>query len=230
MVYFYTLQQTPPDDDFGLLLPDPVTIYMGRDKIENDPLIKYSHPNYLWFHVDNYSSAHVYLMLSKESLGSPHNLSFENLVLHPDILSQLAQFTKANSIKANKIPNITVIYTPVLNLHTDGLMDTGTVSFKNPKLVRRIKVAKRDNAVINRINKTKSEMTTDQFIANEQQLALEISRERKAHDRQQQEQLRSFQHEKLARTDPYADLFSPQTALGRRNEFNGTDWTEDDFM
>lgn len=35
------------------------TIYMGKDKYENEELIKYGHPEDVWFHVDDLSSAHV---------------------------------------------------------------------------------------------------------------------------------------------------------------------------
>lgn len=38
-------------------------MFMGRDKFENEDLIKYGFPEDVWFHVDNLSSAHVYLRL-----------------------------------------------------------------------------------------------------------------------------------------------------------------------
>lgn len=38
---------------------------MGRDKFENEDLIKYGFPEDVWFHVENLSSAHVYLRLPK---------------------------------------------------------------------------------------------------------------------------------------------------------------------
>ena len=34
------------------------TIYMGKDKYENEDLIKYGLPEDCWFHVDDLSSAH----------------------------------------------------------------------------------------------------------------------------------------------------------------------------
>ena len=34
---------------------------MGKDKYENEDLIKYGLPEDVWFHVDDLSSAHVYL-------------------------------------------------------------------------------------------------------------------------------------------------------------------------
>jgi predicted ribosome quality control (RQC) complex YloA/Tae2 family protein len=37
---------------------------MGKDKHENEDLIKYGLDDDVWFHVDNLSSAHVYLRLN----------------------------------------------------------------------------------------------------------------------------------------------------------------------
>ena len=50
-------------------------IYMGKDKFENEDLLKYGFPEDVWFHVDNLSSAHVYLRLNKgESYKEIHPL------------------------------------------------------------------------------------------------------------------------------------------------------------
>lgn len=38
-------------------------MYMGRDKYENEELLKYAWDCDIWFHVDDLSSAHVYLRL-----------------------------------------------------------------------------------------------------------------------------------------------------------------------
>ena len=40
-------------------------IYMGKDKFENEELIKYALPHDIWFHVDGLSSAHVYLRMKQ---------------------------------------------------------------------------------------------------------------------------------------------------------------------
>lgn len=39
------------------------TIYMGKDKYENEDLIKYGLPEDVWFHVDDLSSAHVSMII-----------------------------------------------------------------------------------------------------------------------------------------------------------------------
>jgi predicted ribosome quality control (RQC) complex YloA/Tae2 family protein len=38
---------------------------MGKDKFENEELIKHAWPEDVWFHVDRESSAHVYIRLPR---------------------------------------------------------------------------------------------------------------------------------------------------------------------
>ena len=47
------------------LIYEGCLIYMGKDKFENEELLKYGFPEDIWFHVDNFSSAHVYLRMDK---------------------------------------------------------------------------------------------------------------------------------------------------------------------
>lgn len=204
-------------------------IYMGKDKFENDPLIRKSHPKNLWFHVDNHLSAHLYLQLSRED----QMVTFEALQLSQGLLDQIAQLTKANSIKANKLNKITVIYTPVDNLRSDGSMDTGTVTFHNPRKVKRIHVAKRDNAVVNKLNKTKTEVSTDQFVKDQEEMLRKWEsdkrqRERKV-DEEQKLQAKIYEEQKKRNQDPYAELFTEENMKGNSNEFRKENWVEDEF-
>ncbi|KIM43066.1 hypothetical protein M413DRAFT_443875 [Hebeloma cylindrosporum] len=130
----------------------PAFIYMGRDKVENEELIKYAWPQDVWFHVDKLSSAHVYLRMT-EGMG------WESI---PEALvTDCAQLVKANSIEGNKKDNITIIYTPASNLKKTGDMAVGQVSFHNDKKVKRVYVEKRENPIVNRLNKTKEERQVD---------------------------------------------------------------------
>lgn len=104
------------------------------------------------FHVDKLSSAHIYLRLREGE-------SWDNIP--QELLVDLAQLTKANSIEGNKKDNVTIIYTPWSNLKKDGSMAVGQVGFKDNKKVKRILVAQRENAIINRLNKTKVEQFPD---------------------------------------------------------------------
>jgi len=78
-----------------------------------------------------------------------------------ELLTDCAQLTKANSIEGNKKDNVTVIYTPWSNLKKDGSMATGQVGFKDNKKVKRVYVSARENAIVNRLNKTKVEKHPD---------------------------------------------------------------------
>ncbi|KAF2172954.1 hypothetical protein M409DRAFT_49457 [Zasmidium cellare ATCC 36951] len=142
MVFYFTSNVVSP----------AAYIYMGKDKVENEDLIAHGWDEDVWFHVDNLSSAHVYLRMRE-------NEKWDSLP--EDLLIDCAQLTKANSIEGNKKDNVTVIYTPWSNLKKSGDMATGQVGFKDQKLVRRVYVAKRENVVVNRLNKTKVEKYPD---------------------------------------------------------------------
>jgi predicted ribosome quality control (RQC) complex YloA/Tae2 family protein len=79
MVYYFTSTTVDP----------PAFIYVGKDKVENEDLIKFGWDEDVWFHVDNLSSAHVYLRMKAgddwASIPQP-------------LLEDCAQLTKANSI------------------------------------------------------------------------------------------------------------------------------------
>ncbi|CAK9439950.1 uncharacterized protein LODBEIA_P40500 [Lodderomyces beijingensis] len=234
MVYYFTAKITRKDNDSdSYITTDPpktqeYKIYMGKDKFENVPLIKHSHPKNIWFHVDNLSSAHIYLQLTKPEILSWK--SFDQFQIEEELLSQLCQLTKANSIKGNKLNNVTIIYTPVENLHTDGSMDAGTVEYVNPKLLKRFNVAKKENAVLNKLNKTKTEGSTEEFVKNQQDFANEMANERKLQEREEERLSKQWQEEKKSKNDPYADLFSAENIQSSRNNRRAADWEdEDDF-
>ncbi|GEQ69999.1 hypothetical protein JCM33374_g3675 [Metschnikowia sp. JCM 33374] len=231
MVYFFKANVSSANeyDDFDLdTTATEHTIYMGRDKVENDPLIK-SHPKNLWFHVDKYSSAHLYLQLSLEQQST----KFEDLKLDDNLLQQIAQLTKANSIKANKLNNITIIYTPVDNLVSDGSMDIGTVTFVNPQKIKRIHVSKKENSIVNKLNRTKTEMSTEQFVKEQEEVLREWTRQQKEESRKAEqrakEEAKARQQQKLFNKDPYADLFTEENLRGSSNEFRNENWVEDEF-
>nr|CAG4642868.1 EOG090X0G3O [Evadne anonyx] len=125
-----------------------VSLYMGEEKNENEELIKWGWPEDVWFHVDKLSSAHVYLRLNKGQV-------IDDI---PDaILEDAAQLVKANSITGNKMNNIDVVYTMWSNLKKTAGMEVGQVGFYREKEVRKIRVEKRVNEIVNRLNKTKVE-------------------------------------------------------------------------
>lgn len=92
----------------------------------DEELIKYGWDEDVWFHVDNLSSAHIYVRL-------PEGEDWEKM--NKELLIDCAQLTKANSIEGNKKDNITIVYTPWSNLKKDGSMAVGQVGFKDQRKV-----------------------------------------------------------------------------------------------
>jgi hypothetical protein len=126
-------------------------IYMGKDKFENETLIAHALPVDVWFHVDNLSSAHVYLRLPKDA-------SIDDIP--PDTLEDCCQLVKANSIEGCKRSKVNIVYTPASNLKKTGNMVTGQVGYHDPKLIKEYRVEK-SNEIVNRLNKTKQELYPD---------------------------------------------------------------------
>ncbi|KAG5883055.1 hypothetical protein JTB14_010443 [Gonioctena quinquepunctata] len=125
---------------------------MGFDKNENEDLIKWGWPEDVWFHVDKVSSAHVYLRLRPGQAIDD---------IPSAVLEDAAQLVKANSIMGNKMNDIDIVYTMWANLKKTPGMEVGQVGFHKEKEVRKMKVAKKMNEIVNRLNKTKREEHPD---------------------------------------------------------------------
>ncbi|KAI1425555.1 coiled-coil domain-containing protein 25 [Xylaria sp. FL1777] len=212
MVYYFTSNVVTP----------PAYIYVGKDKFENEELIKHG-----WeedFHVDKLSSAHIYLRLAEGD-------SWESIPA--DLVTDLGQLTKANSIEGNKKDNITVIYTPWSNLKKDGSMAVGQVTFKDQRKVKRILIAQRENAIVNRLNKTRVEKTQpDLFKEKEDHLRQIRKREQAARQERKKEEARIAQErseKKWQKDHAYDDLFSEENMEASSNQNRPENW-EEDFM
>ncbi|ETO06229.1 hypothetical protein RFI_31168 [Reticulomyxa filosa] len=134
------------------------TIYMGEDKNENEYLIRWGWPEDLFFHVDDLSSAHVYLRtpytFDLDALKSGNDL----LTLYPipkAVIQECMQLCKANSIDGCKKEQVDMVITPWSNLRKSISMDIGTIGFTNEKLVTKIKHVVGDKALARQIMKTK---------------------------------------------------------------------------
>ncbi|KAI9849324.1 MAG: hypothetical protein M1837_004784 [Sclerophora amabilis] len=234
MVYYYTSNTVSP----------AAFIYVGKDKVENEELIRFgleedgtsaamrtppktcgpdklsSHPQ---FHVDNLSSAHVYLRMNEGDSwdGIPQSL-----------LEDCAQLTKANSIEGNKKDNQTVIYTPWANLKKDGSMAVGQVGFKDPKKVRKVFVEQRQNPIVNRLNKTKVERFPDLRQEREDKLKELRNRDQSAKLERRKEEARVARERKekaWQKDHAYDDLFTEENVAQSNNQDRDEDFLED-FM
>ncbi|KAF1826129.1 DUF814-domain-containing protein [Dissoconium aciculare CBS 342.82] len=213
MVYYFTSNIVEP----------AAFIYVGKDKVENEDLIAHGWPEDVWFHVDNLSSAHIYLRMRD-------NETWDNIP--EELLTDCAQLTKANSIEGNKKDNVTVIYTPWSNLKKSGNMATGQVGFKDQKLVKRLYVEKRENPIVNRLNKTKVEKFPDlrQEKADRERELRKIERiaaqEKKKEDAKIAEERKRIKYQK---EHMYDDLHTEDNMAITSNEDRDADFL-DDFM
>ncbi|KAL6006222.1 hypothetical protein ACLOJK_040268 [Asimina triloba] len=83
----------------------------------------------------------------------------EDIWFHVDKMSSAHVYLRLN--KGNKVNNVDVVYTPWYNLKKASSMDVGQVGFHNPKIVRTVRVEKRINEIVNRLNKAKVERKPD---------------------------------------------------------------------
>ncbi|OIV97791.1 hypothetical protein TanjilG_12548 [Lupinus angustifolius] len=201
------------------------TIFMGLDKYENEELIKYGFPEDIWFHVDKMSSAHVYVRLHK---GQTIDDISEGLLEH------CVQLVKANSIQGNKVNNIDVVYTPWSNLKKTPSMDVGQVGFYNSKMVRTVRVEKRINEIVNRLNKTKVERKSDLKAEREAVNAAERA-ERKQHlrEKKRREELERLEKERQSEMRSYKGLMVSENMVSNKQIASGSkslQELEDDFM
>ncbi|CAK0750401.1 hypothetical protein CVIRNUC_001988 [Coccomyxa viridis] len=146
-------------------------IYMGIDKFENETLLQHALPLDVWFHVDDLSSAHVYLRLPKG-----HSMKD----IPAETLEDCAQLVKANSIQGNKVDNLSVVYTPVSNLRKTASMEVGQVGFRDYKAVLKTKVLERVNVIVNRLNGTKRDVPHPDLAGEKEAYEREVRQAKKA--------------------------------------------------
>lgn len=131
----------------------------------------------------------------------------------------------------NKKDNVTVIYTPWSNLRKDNSMATGQVSFHDPKMVKKLLVPARENAIVNRLNKTKVEKSPDLRAERE----ADQREKRKAERMKREEQKAKERDEKREREElrwqkdhAYDDLMQEENMVS--NQERDASFYEDDFM
>ncbi|KAF2873412.1 hypothetical protein BDV95DRAFT_604919 [Massariosphaeria phaeospora] len=213
MVYYFTSNTVSP----------AAFIYVGKDKVENEELIAHGFDEDIWFHVDNLSSAHIYVRL-------PENEDWENM--NPDLLTDCAQLTKANSIEGNKKDNVTIVFTPWSNLKKDGSMAVGQVGFKDQRKVKRVHVPKRENPIVNRLNKTKVEKYPDLRQEKENRQKELRLRDRTSQQARQKEEARVAKERKekaWQKDHAYDELFSEDNLAQSSNQDRGEDFLDDFF-
>ena len=203
---------------------------MGKDKHENEDLIKYGLPEDVWFHVEGESSAHVYLRLKED----------EDWTEIPDIIIEEAcQLVKANSIAGKKKASISIIWTPWSNLNKTNDMEVGAIGFHDKNNVKKKRIEK-DNSIVNKLNKTKEESHPDLKElqdARKKQTQLKNKANKKVLIlKEKEEKERNQEKKKLQSYDSIFESAETLQAMQSNSEIAGTENAdaaeefEDDFM
>jgi len=197
----------------------PYSIYVGEDKHENEDLIRWGWPEDIWFHVDKLSSAHVYLRLHpNDTIDS----------IPQAVLDDCAQLVKANSIQGNKQNDVDVVYTPWANLRKAASMDVGQVSFHKPKEVHTIHVERRINEIVNRLERTKTEVKKPDLRAQREERdekERNVQKEKMKEDKRIEKELEE-KKKKESELRSYSALMDPDNMTS--NQDKGYD--SDEFM
>lgn len=221
------------------------TVYMGKDKFENEELLKYGFPEDIWFHVDKFSSAHVYLRLppgSMDMMGCKDKdaakLKLKEALdsVPAAVVNEMCQLTKANSIDGCKMAEVDVVYTPFLNLRKEERMDTGQVGFKDEAFRILMKHVEKDKVMIKTIEKTRNEKLLGKVNLSEekdQRDTEERARKKKAISQEkerQKEETRQQEEEKALRSYASLQNMDAETVINKSGTLDECREIEDDFM
>lgn len=198
---------------------------MGKDKYENEELIKYGLPEDVWFHVDNLSSAHVYLRQKEgEKLDD----------ISPTLLHECGQLVKANSIEGSKLKSVYVVYTRWRNLKKTNAMEVGAIGYHDKSKQRRMLVEK-DRATVNDLNRTKKEVFPE-LAVEQQERAAKWQNKLNAEKKAQKANEKAEQKKKLIEDElrSYKSLHavegsSNKSVVASVDQSAAEEW-EDDFM
>jgi hypothetical protein len=148
-------------------------------------------------------------------------------------LADCAQLTKANSIEGNKktTGRVKVVYTPASNLHKTGAMTTGQVGFKSTQLIAYTTVETRDNATVNRLDKTRVEKASESIQKDkEERDAAERRRdkeEKKARADEEKRVMAERKKEKESRS--YDTVFDERNMTSNEEIRHATSANDEDF-
>ncbi|KTG46208.1 hypothetical protein cypCar_00005383 [Cyprinus carpio] len=205
----------------------PYTIYMGKDKHENEDLIKYGWPEDIWFHVDKLSSAHVYLRM-------PKGTTIENIP--KEVLIDCAQLVKNNSIQEGGMrrDNSMISFTlqPVLDQISQLCQKIQFTACLNKVYViqgaqvKIVAVEKKINEIINRLEKTKEELYPD--LAAEKESRDREERNEKKAQLQEQKKKEKEETKKKKETEELRNYSSLMKSDNMTTNEDGYD--SDDFM
>ncbi|KAK7576334.1 hypothetical protein V9T40_012620 [Parthenolecanium corni] len=193
----------------------PVIYFMGKDKFENEELIKWGWPEDVWFHVDKLSSAHVYMRLNPgQTLDD----------VPQQVIDDACQLVKANSIQGHKLSEVDVVYTMWSNLKKTPGMEAGQVAFHNDNEVKKVKVEKR-NEVVNKLTKTKTEENPDLRESRERRDAEEKAKKNKIlRDQKEKEKAEEKRRKEEAELRSYTSLMKSENMHDNQSGYDSDEF------
>ena len=186
MVFYYTIRggQCLNKHSHITLKSEDIICYVGRDKHENEYLIKYGWPGDIWFHVDSLSSAHVYFRL--KNIDEVSSIPIDDLP--PDSVYDMMQICKNNSISGCKLASCKMVYTPHSNLKKTFDMESGAVTYHNAKMCRYSRCDK-DRQRVKELEKTKTaDIKVDYYQEMKDNERRIIERKKRIRNQQQKQQ------------------------------------------
>ena len=199
---------------------------MGKDKYENEDLIKYGWDEDVWWHVDDLSSAHVYCRLKPgQTLAD----------IPEDLLLDCASLVKANSIAGCKLKSVYVVYTRWKNLKKTATMVDGQVGYNRPDNVKRVEVEK-NNHIVKQLEKTREERLPDLWKEQQDHLReLQLRKKEQLRAEEKAKKLAVLEARKLKEELSYDRIMNPEN-MTRASEVEATEDAtaaeayEDDFF
>jgi len=149
-----------------------------------------------------------------------------------NVIEDMAQLTKENSIEGKKLNNIKVIYTMASNLKKTSEMDTGEVGFHDRNQVHSITVAKRNREIVNRLKKTKREDPNPnlQKLREERDLREREQKKKETREKKLQEKREIEQKRKEAELKSYDNLFQTENMKSNKKKSKGKTNNLDDVF
>ena len=181
------------------------TIYLGKDKYENEELIKYGFPIDVWFHVENFSSAHVYLRL-------PEGVTIDTIP--KDVMDECLQIVRDGSKDGRKKDKVSVCSTMWQNLKKTNAMEIGEVGFFDDKQVKVVNNVTKNTDLLKRLKKSWEEKTID-YAAEKESYNKEVSNRKKKELEEQKkkelEEIKKAKELKKEMTFEYIDEIGEET-------------------
>jgi hypothetical protein len=191
---------------------------MGKDKYENEELLKYAFNIDIWFHVEGLSSAHVYLRL-------PEGITIDTIP--KDVLNECFQLVKDNSKDGRKKEKVSVCYTPWENLLKRSDMDVGEVGYKSEINVKIANGIEKNGDVLKRLGKTMEEKNVDLEAEKDAYTKEEDHKRKKFYEEKRKMDIEEAKKNKLLAGDKrytYIDTLGESTSNKEQKDLDDDFW------